>query len=166
MYSHDHVWLHSLPSLPPQSFMQIEKAFRFDNASVIVTPYFCFGSLLVCMSSLTIHLHHPFDHTCPPPPPGPGECPLEITVENHASRNTGILHSGDHLSCGHPPPIWNTARWYQAGQLYAQEHNVSAVGGVRSDVPQPNKQIWFGGPTMPLSYFYFIFYFFGRFHSL
>ena len=37
-----------LSPLPPQSFMQIEKAFRFDNASVIVTPYFCFGSLLVC----------------------------------------------------------------------------------------------------------------------
>ena len=49
-----HITIHMsdfiLSPLPPQSssFMQVEKAFRFDNASVIVTPYFCFGSLLVC----------------------------------------------------------------------------------------------------------------------
>ena len=32
--------------------MQIEKAYRFDNVSVIVSPYYSFGSLLVGTSSL------------------------------------------------------------------------------------------------------------------
>ena len=136
MYSHDHphVWLHSLPCpLPLQSFMQIEKAFRFDNASVIVTPYFCFGSLLVCHLLQSTFIIPTL--TSLPPPPGPGECPLEITIEKHDARDDGgLLHSGDHLSCGHPPPMWNTACWYQARQLHAQEHNVSVVGGVRCDM--------------------------------
>ena len=59
-----------LPLLPLQSssFMQIEKAFRFDNASVIVTPYFCFGSLLVNRLLQSTFIIPLTTHTPPPPP--------------------------------------------------------------------------------------------------
>lgn len=143
MYSHHdpYVWLHSPPFAPPSSSVFIFYA-NWKGFQIRQCLGDCYTLLLLWVSSgkssLTIHLHHPFDHPYPPsPPPGPGKCPLEITIEKHDARDHGgLLHSGNHLSCSHPPSMWNTARWYQARQLYAQEHNVGAIGGVSTSTKQ------------------------------